>query len=110
MESEVKEIRINGVDYVPKGNENKEVVGDIKIVILQRGWIMVGRFERNGNACKLHNASVIRTWGTTAGLGELASEGIKSETKLDKCHGVVQFDYLTVVATIDCEENKWKKL
>ena len=110
MESEVKEIKINGIDYIPKGSESKEVVGDVKIVILQRGWIMIGRFERNGNDCKLHNASVIRQWGTTAGLGELASEGAKPNTKLDKCHGVVQFDYLTVVATIDCEEGKWKKL
>lgn len=109
MESVVNEISINGVTYVQKGSET-EVKGDIKIVILQRGWVMIGRFERVGNDCKLHNASVIRTWGTSYGLGELASEGAKLGTKLDKCHGVVQFDYLTVVATIDCEESKWKKL
>ena len=111
METAVNEISINGVNYVPKGSEvETEIKGNVKIVILQRGWVMIGRFERNGNDCKLHNASVIRTWGTTNGLGELASEGAKTSTKLDKCHGVVQFDYLTVVATIDCEESKWKKL
>ena len=111
METAVNEISINGVNYVPKGSEVKEEIkGDIKIVILQRGWIMIGKFERHGNDCKLHNASVIRQWGTTKGLGELASEGEKTNTKLDKCHGIVQFDYLTVVSTIDCEEGKWKKL
>ena len=31
MESEVKEIRINGVDYIPKGSEGKEVVGSSPI-------------------------------------------------------------------------------
>ena len=110
MEQEVNEISINGVQYVKKESEEKEVIGNIKIVILQRGWIMIGRFERTGNDCRLHNASVIRQWGTTKGLGELAYEGVKTNTKLDKCHGIVQFDYLTVVATIDCEESAWKKL
>jgi hypothetical protein len=83
--------------------------GNIKIVILQRGWTMVGRFERNGSDCKLHNASVIRAWGTTKGLGEIAQGGPTLSTKLDPCGGLVEFDYLTVVATLSCEEKKWEK-
>jgi hypothetical protein len=107
MKQEVEKISINGVAYVREDSVSKEEVkGDIKIVILQRGWIMVGRFEREGNDCKLHNASVIRSWGTTKGLGELAL-GITISTKLDKCNGLVQFDYLTVVAMVDCKEDKW---
>ena len=81
--------------------------GDLKIVVLQRGWVMVGRLERNGSECKLHNASVIRCWGTTKGLGEIAQEGPKSSTKLDKCGGTVEFDYLTVVCAITCKESVW---
>jgi len=77
MESEVKEIRINGVDYIPKDSVvEKEINSDIKIVVLQRGWIVVGRFERKDTQCKLHNASVIRSWGTTWGLGEIAEGGL----------------------------------
>lgn len=100
----MKKVIIDDAEYIaeqPKGN--------IKIVILQRGWVMVGRFERNGSDCKLHNASVIRSWGTTKGIGELAGNGPNSNTKLDPCNGVVEFDYLTVVATISCEEKKWEK-
>ena len=109
MEANVNEVSLNGVAYVRKDCvKPEEVKGDIKIVILQRGWIMVGKFERVGSDCQLHNASVIRTWGTTKGLGELANEGIRSGTKLDPCYGVVQFDYLTVVATIDCRRDKWQ--
>ena len=108
METKVEEISINGVTYVPKGSNVLEIKGDIKIVILQRAWNMIGRFERDGNDCKLHNAHVIRRWGTTKGLGELATNGKQSNTVLDKCGGVVCFDYLTVVATIDCSEEKWK--
>jgi hypothetical protein len=108
MKTEVREMSINGVTYVQKGTE-VEYDGDIKIVILQRGWVMVGQFERDGNDCKLHNASVIRSWGTTKGLGELALNGpIKDKTILDKCHGVVDFDYLTVVAYIGVKEESWK--
>ena len=109
MESQVNEIRINGIDYVPKDTQvEKDINSDIKIVVLQRGWIVVGRFSREGAQCKLSNASVIRTWGTTNGLGEIAKNGPTSSTKLDKSHGVVEFDYLTVVLTIDCEVAKWQ--
>ena len=96
------EIKIDGVTYQPI-----EQTGDIKIVILQRGWVMVGRFKRDGNDCQLSQASVIRKWGTTKGLGEIAGKGPSNDTILDKCYGIVQFDYLTVVAMISVEESKW---
>lgn len=101
-------ITVNGIEYVPKSAQPyAQPNGDIKIVILQRGWVMVGRLEKNGSECKLHQASVIRTWGTSKGLGELAMKGPLSGTKLDPCGGVVEFDYLTVVAAISVEEKKW---
>ena len=101
-------IEIEGVRYVPESQIRQEFNGEIKIVILQRGWCMVGRLERNGDNYKLHNASVIRRWGTSRGLGELAENGPLPETKLDPCNGEVEFDRLTVVATIACNEAKWK--
>ncbi len=101
-------ITVNGVDYVPKGTVAiAQPNGELKIVILQRGWVMVGRMERSGSECKLHNASVIRNWGTTKGLGEIAVKGPTKDTKLDPCGGLVEFDYLTVVASISVEEKKW---
>ena len=109
MEMQAKEISINGVDYIRKDSVSEKLItGDIKIVILQRGWVMVGIFERNGSDCKLHNASVIRIWGTTRGLGEIAKEGPTPKTVLDKCYGDVEFDYLTVVASISAEVSKWQ--
>lgn len=104
---DVSSIVVEGKTYVPKETV-QEYDGDIKIVILQRGWNMIGRFVRNGNDCKLHNAAVIRKWGTSRGLGEIASGGPNPETKLDKTYGIVEFDYLTVVATIACSEEKWE--
>lgn len=107
METQVNEININGIQYVKKGAQQQEFSGDIKIVILQRGWVMVGRMERNGSDCKLHQASVIRKWGTTKGLGEIAANGPTLNTVLDKSFGVVEFDYLTVVAAISVKEELW---
>ena len=109
MEPNVHVISINGVEYVQKSKAvEKEIVGDLKIVVLQRGWVMIGYLEKNGSECKLHNAAVIRVWGTTKGLGELAKEGKLPNTKIDKCNGLVEFDYLTVVCSISCEVSKWK--
>ena len=96
-------VTVNGVEYAPVA----EPTGDLKIVILQRGWVMVGRLERTGNDCKLNGASVIRKWGTTRGLGEIATGGPTSKTVLDPCGGLVEFDWLTVVACIGCQESPW---
>ena len=105
--TDINEVEINGVKYVRKDSvKGVEHTGDIKIVVLQRGWVYVGRFERTGNDCKLHNASCIRQWGTKNGLAELVNGATKS-TVLDKCDGVVEFDWLTVVHTITVNQSKW---
>jgi hypothetical protein len=77
------------------------------IVILQRGWVFVGDLFKKGHDCRLENASVVRIWGTKKGLGEIAKDGPKLETILDPTP-VVSFHELTVIATIKCEEEKWK--
>ena len=81
----------------------------IKIVILQRGWVFIGKFSQNGSMCKLSDAHCIRTWGTTKGLGELAEDGVQTNTKLDKVNDV-QFHTLTSIAIIDCNDSVWKKV
>lgn len=99
---------INGVEYVEKSLVGQvQFEGPIKIVVLQRGWVLVGKFERDGDRCYLHNASTIRSWGTTKGLGELAKDGPTKDTKLDKCNGVVEFEALTKVLSIDVDQGKW---
>ena len=109
--TEINEITVNGVEYIRKDSVSqvKEFEGDVKIVVLQRGWVYIGRFERNGNDCKLHNAYNIRSWGTTKGLPELVN-GATISTKLDKCEGVIEFDWLTTVHTITVNSSAWNKL
>lgn len=86
--------------------ENDE--GDIRIVVLQRGWIVVGNFFQQGSQCWLENAAVVRKWGTSKGLGEIAKNGPTENTVLDPSPPV-RFHEMVVVAMIDCENSKWEK-
>lgn len=96
-------VMIDGIEYQPT-----ETGDDIRIVILQRGFVMVGYYRRDGDNCRLVKAQNVRKWGTSRGLGELAAGGPKSETKLDPC-GVVEFHRLTEIATLNCEASKWQQ-
>jgi hypothetical protein len=94
---------IDGVTYAPI---DPNAGSDTRIVILQRGWVMVGRWTQTGDMCSLDNAHVIRRWGTTKGLGEIV-DGPKSSTELDPA-GHVEFHILGVVATLAASTDGWK--
>ncbi len=79
------------------------------IVVLQRGWVVVGKYSREGTRCELSPAAVVRRWGTTNGLPELASNGPLSETKLEKASQPIVFHELTTVLILECDESKWKR-
>ncbi|GAC1513432.1 MAG: hypothetical protein NVS1B16_05640 [Pseudarthrobacter sp.] len=98
-------VTIEGVEY----RKAAEPEGDIRIVILQRGWIYVGSYSQEGDECMLTNAACIRIWGTTKGLTELC-EGPTSKTILDKTRYPVRFHRLTVVADLGVKESEWKHI
>ena len=98
-------IKIDEVEYVRKDYQSIPY-GPVKIVILQRGWVMVGVFSQLNSQCRLDNAAVIRKWGTTKGLGEIADGGPTKDTVLDKTPPV-EFHEMTVIATIQCRAEKW---
>lgn len=94
---------INGVRYVKERDKSN----DIRIVVLHRGNIVVGRYSLVGDEVLVTGASVIRIWGTTAGLGEIALGGPTSKTILDYC-GTVRCHKLAVIFTLDCTVEKWE--
>ena len=95
-------IIVDGVEYVKKVPTDSPV----KIVVLQRGWVAVGRYGIvRDSEHVLRDASVIRIWGTSKGLGELVS-GPTSKTVLDKA-GTIRFHPGAVVLVIDAEESAW---
>ena len=89
--------------------EKEKIISDggIRIVVLQRGWVLVGVYSQRGSDCLLEDCSVIRVWGTSKGLGEIAKNGpIEGKTILDKMP-TCSFHELTVCFTVRCEESKW---
>jgi hypothetical protein len=82
---------------------------EIRIVVVVSGWVFVGEYEFDKalNCVRLENASCIRSWGTTAGLGQLALKGPQKATVLDFT-GVVDVPLNSVVATIRCNLDVWK--
>lgn len=62
-------IVIDGEEWVRKTPTDSP----IKIVVLQRGWVAVGRYSQEGEQCALDDASIIRVWGTTKELVDLDS-------------------------------------
>lgn len=79
---------------------------DVRIVILQRGWVFVGVFTKSGTQCSLDNGFNIRKWGTTKGLGELVNGPLK-DTVLDPIPHT-EFHELTVIASLKVNTSKWK--
>jgi hypothetical protein len=79
----------------------------MKICVLERGWVLIGQLEKDGDEYLLLNAKFIRRWGTKDGLGELAIKGPLPETILDKTP-LVKFHKSQLIFTISCDESKWK--
>lgn len=96
-------VQINGVEYAPVNQSE-----DIRIVILQRGWVFVGNYKKvSDSECVLTNAKNYRYQKSGQGFGYVAKNGPTGDCKLDPCELPVRFHPMTVVATIDCEASKW---
>lgn len=86
-----------------------EPPADIRIVILQRGWVFVGSFRKvSDSECVLTNAKNYRYQKSGQGFGYVAKHGPTSGCILDPCDLPVRFHPLTIVATLDCDGSKWK--
>lgn len=107
MNINAETLTVNGVEYVAVAGAGVGCpVYPMRIVILQRGWVVVGRYTPDETECVLTDAKVIRRWGSKAGLGFIAANGPTAETILDPA-GTVRFHPLAVVATLDCDQAKW---
>lgn len=99
-------IKIDDVEYIRSDRPIPD--GEIKIVVLDRGFVYVGAVTIEDDFIIINRANNIRVWGTTKGLGELVS-GPTSNTKLDKI-GTVRAPIRALISIIDTEAGKWKLL
>jgi hypothetical protein len=80
---------------------------NVAIVVMQNRFVSVGVLEQQDGWLILDNAQVVRRWGTTRGLGEIAENGPTKDTKLDPTPRQ-RIPLHTVIKVIDCVEKKWK--
>lgn len=90
-----KVISIDGVDYVRAGDLESGPIKETRIIVADRGWVFVGACtDHEDGSVTITNAKNIRNWGTTKGLGQLAT-GPTGATKYDeygtvRCTPIVQ--------------------
>ena len=72
-----------------------------EIVIGQAQWVFIGDVEETDYGLRITNATCVRNWGTTAGLGETALRGPTPKTVLDH-YGTVKLS--SYVARIECHD------
>lgn len=74
-----------------------------KIFVLQARWVLIGEVvPSKGDLIQLSNASVIRRWGTTKGLGEIALKGPTKNTIFDEV-GNCSFPTQALLFSIECK-------
>ena len=83
--SKPETMMIDEVKYVREDSikATSSPIGDKRIIVADRGWVFVGDcVDNEDGSVTISNAKNIRRWGTTKGLGELAS-GPTSKTTAD---------------------------
>ena len=87
----------------------------MKIFVMSRGWNLYGEVKdqvQQGDEMflELKRCGVIRRWGTTEGLGQLAKQGPLEETILDPEPDGTRIGVLEIHREIPCETNAWKSV
>lgn len=103
--SELKIMSINDIDYIRADSVNVRPTKK-QIVVLQRGWVVIGDVEKTEAEINISNCSVIRVWGTSKGLGEIADGGKTSETILDPSPDIIVHP-LSVVLFMNVNQSNW---
>lgn len=91
----------------PESDVKSEWLG-LQIAVMDRGWVYVGNVQTIGEYYLIHEASCVRKWGTSKGLGQLARNGPLQATILDPTP-LVRAERRAVLFCIQCDEAAWNK-
>jgi hypothetical protein len=81
------------------------------IIVQDRGFVLIALVvphEQDYTQWRAVKKAVVRVWGTTAGLGELAEKGPHKATILDD-EGAGDISKLHTFRTIECNKKAWQK-
>ena len=100
---------------VPPSRDGREGEVDdesIRILVLDRGWVVVGVCPHPstvGMWLPVRGGRVIRRWGTTRGIEEIAAKGPLSNTVLDDPAVEQSVPVRAIIRVIEVEASKWAK-
>jgi len=110
METEVKELIINGIVYVPKGS-TEEVKGDYVIIRTYSAGVFAGYLKRReGREVELTDARRIYYWTGAATLSQLAMEGSSSPDTCKFPCEVAEIILTQAIEIIPCTEKGRKSI
>ena len=89
-------------DRIQLAPENSRI-----IAVLQRGHVAVGTYSQKGEIAQLDDCAIVRRWGTSKGLGELAKKGPLPNTKLDQSPAL-NFHVREAIFVMRCSD-AWNK-
>lgn len=99
MESSIKEIEINGVVYVEKGESIEQPKGDYVVVRTYSAGVHAGYLKsRDGKEVVLTNARRLWYWEGAATLSQIAGKGI---TKPNSCKFPAPIAEITLTEAIE---------
>lgn len=78
------------------------------IVVVESGWVFAMVLEESATHISSSDCAVIRSWGTTNGLGQLALKGPTKETTLDMCNAT-HIPKGKVLFVMECAPLVWIK-
>ena len=115
MQTDMKEIVINGISYVPKTEINQMAtpVDGMKYCIVRadRTGVHAGYIEsRNGREVVIRNSRRLWYWSGAASLSQLAMEGVKNPKDCKFPCEVNRVEILDVIEIIDCTEAARKSI
>lgn len=95
----MEKITVNGIEYV------RAESGDIKIVVLERGFVYIGRYSESGDVATIHDARCIVRWGTSKHLGELVNGPLPGTRLGAPC--TIKARLGQIVHTVEVNQNEW---
>ena len=96
----MNDVMIDGVRYV-----RADEAGPIKMVVLDRGFVYVGRYKRTDEEVEISDARCVIRWGTKNHLGELINGPLDNTTLGDAC--VVRTHIDRVNHVIEVSQDGW---
>lgn len=86
------------------------LMGELFLYVMERGFVLVGRprpHQPDALFLTLDDVAVVRRWGTSAGLGQLATQGPTESSVIDPEPDGVEVSRLAIYRRIACNKEAW---